>query len=449
MFNKNSNDMDVIKPTIPDEQIEVLDEPVIEKKEIKEKSSNKLVIWAIVITIIVILLGGFIIYDKFLGNNNVVLDNKVNDANNENEEEQNEEKGFVEKRLVVYKSIKNEYSIIKDSYHNEKGFEIEAYSDEAELLDVNNNSGYLLYKDKDIILYNISSKESEKLDINNSYKHYKMIESFDNKKIIGIYYSDVNSQNEDIKNAVLYNLETNKEMYKGKYDTFANVNNDNYLVAKKCSSSKNDCEFILLRKDKEEAILNNTGSLINYEIKVDENGNVLFYVMSNGLTIKSTKVTIYSKEKDELFSNIEKNRYSFDKKYLYMVNNNIITKYDKNMKILETYNDFKEVKQLINNYAIVVNMDNELVIRDLISDTSTKLMDYKKEYTYVWELSNYYDLKDLENNTSLQPSKGKEAGIYIIVKTSQDVYGKSIQIYFNNKTKEVKTYDINNSSLGL
>lgn len=237
----------------------------VNDKPKKDNIFNNPIIETIIIVIIVILVGLIVKqYTDIINNKELDNNNKVVNVNN------NKETGKTKKQksnantnskctsytfLNIYK-CSNDYYSYYNSYYSAYQSDsckdvykkIKVCSSDYKIYDIQGE--YALYKDSDIYIYDMTNDNTTKLDIDSSYEKYKFIFDATNKKVIGIMAGNLKEHGlYDHSTTFFYNLETKKEMYKGKYDKF-NVIDNEYIEGVVYS----DNITYLLKIDNEETI---------------------------------------------------------------------------------------------------------------------------------------------------------------------------------------------------
>ncbi len=333
--------------------------------------------------------------------------------------------------LNIYKySESNSYCLEKGEYCDKFAFSIETETKDAKTLDIN-NSNYILYKDNGLKVYDVNNKKSEKLKLEDNYDRYSM--AFDEKsKLIGIIYYE-----KDSEYATYYNLSKNKKMYENKYIYINSTDTSDYLSA----STKNQSFLLNANEEKEEFTSTDTEEFscgTSYSVQKLKDKYVYFENEGcEGLTIKN----IYSNDKQVIVKNVNNDYVSVYKDYLYVLDNNVVKKFDGTSKEISSVNTNKDkILQIINNYLIYVDSDNYFSIMNL-DDTKEKKQIVKwdeNKYTYD-DFSTYYSKEELK-----QLNKDSEEGIYLLLyyKDGKDANGNYGIEYCYTTNKEIKEYPI-------
>ena len=201
---------------------------------LKKKSKfSKIII--IIICLIILGIGAFFVWDKFLKKNNTSTGSDSEQVENKSDDNINDEKEKEEEQeysIVVYKS-KDGYCVEKSSICNEGSIEIPVKHEDAKLYNVINlDKHYAIYVDNYVYLYDIDDEESKKLNIEaKDYNMFDFVANYNTEKIIGIFCGNV--EDEDTQNynkSAFYNINTEKLLYEGKYYAF-DIAGNGYLNA--------------------------------------------------------------------------------------------------------------------------------------------------------------------------------------------------------------------------
>lgn len=313
----------------------------------KEKSLKVLVI---VLTILVVGLGGFIVYDKVLNNKNTNNDNK----NNKQEEKKYKLNVFVDNRDNLCDEESDTCSLKYTLYVPEKNAKVLAIG----FIDHQNSSSNILFGNEDVYFAEIKKENNniKKTNLKNIYDEYYIIEN-DSSEEIGIGYK----KDKDFSYLSLNNII--KDNYFEGYDA------DKYFLV----DLKNN-KVLLYNGMKEK------GYRRNYHI-YDKNGVVYFLEQCHcdvpGAVLYDKNLNVLND--DGLFS------VSNDES-LYIVNNNVVNKYSNGKKIksfdYSKYNN--KIINLISNYIAVYEND-DIVLINLENDNkiNTNSSKYCKNYGYA------------------------------------------------------------------
>lgn len=407
------------------EKTEIVENSVEEQKE--DKKNNILIIS--IIGILILLIGGYFVLSKVL----VKEDNKPNKTEQKEEKEPEEEKKEDEEELNytlnVYKyssgAICNEYNadLCKDL-----AFTIKTKTETAKV--IKGEDAFVLYEDDGLRVYNNYDGKITKLNLENQYSYYYL--NYKDNKILGILY--VNQSEMFSNKGGYYNIAKSEKMYNFKYDNIILINDSNYL-----SAIKDKNVYLLSANEEKEELVstnNNENEFPGY-FYVNCFNNKCFYYVADGDVYNVYK--FYSNDKKVIFDKkTSEGQWSFKDKYLYIVDNKVVKKYDIDGTLMSTSKAFNDVKGLIENYAVYVE-DGNLSLINIDNDKSVVLDNWNEHYYFDTFISGYYTREKLDN----MGEKNKPEGIYVVMysnqKIAENIYGKE---YCYTKTGEVKTFDV-------
>ena len=410
------------------EETKISENPVEEKKE--DKKNNILIIS--IICILILLIGGYFVLSKVL----VKEDNKPNETEQKEKKEPEEEEEELNYTLNVYKyssgAICNEYNA---DWCKDLAFTIKTKTETAKV--IKGEDAFVLYEDDGLRVYNNYDGKITKLNLANEYKHYN-IHYVDNNLLGIIYYTE----SEDYCKYVLsgyYNIELEKKMYDNKYSHIYAIANSKYL-----SAALGNKIYLLNTESETEVISesytndNNTCYVMSNGFKVYQNNNKYFYYITDADAFSAYK--FYSDAKKVIYDKqVGEAKWSFKDKYLYIVDDKVVKKYDIDGTLMSTSKAFNDVKGLIENYAVYVE-DGNLSLINIDNDKSVVLDKWSdNNYFDTWQISGYYTREKLDNMNE----KDKPEGVYVVIyykdKDSNGNYGME---YCYTKTGEVKTFDV-------
>ena len=340
--------------------------------------------------------------------------------------------------LNVYKN-ENQYCYDKSDSCNELGFTINTETNNAEIL--NFNDDFMLYNDNGLKLYNINTKEKIKTNLKDEYEHnnYTIVSNKDNA--LGIIYKEIDSDF-----CGYYNLLKKEKMYENKYNKiYANdllnekrlygyIQEDNHIKT-----------LSILNLDNEKEIL--SCDSINDFMTESYNGKSLIigYLAGYDTTIGCIS-TLDKKLELGTFNTFN---YAIYNGILYVNDNNVIKKFDFDGNLLES-KELKNVEQILRNYALYED-NNTLKLYNIDTKEEIKVLDMKDNYyninfnddsIYGIAPTNYY--KDVISPDGFTSSNLTEEGIYIVIGFKEkDSKGNSGLIYYFDETnKTFKTYNI-------
>ena len=412
------------------------------------KKNNGLVIGLVVI---ILLLAAALVYVLFftkdkeketIKDNNTQETEKNNDKEEEKEyeepkeqETQEETKGDYELTVYKYKDGGDLSDSNKSDEFLTKAFTIKVNNKNAKVLTVENNSQYVLYNDNGLYLYNAKTKESTKVNLENTYKEYAIYANEKLNKIIGIGFLN------NSKKFGYYNIAKDTILYNNKYEVEViwevSQINDHYL------SLRSNKMVYLLSSDEEKTNLSYKDEDGIYEYRsFGESGN---YIYALTIVMESDNYQRLYNNKFEMFYKVPEDygiwssRIDLYNDYLYFYVEDKLYKYDRNGNLISTSSDYKDVEIIARGYIVYLK-NNNLTIEQIDDATETKELTKWNENWYVNDyFSGYYSKEDLDN---LKESNKKE-GIYVVVyyneKDSKGNYGME---YCYTTDKEVVTYPI-------
>ena len=355
--------------------------------------------------------------------------------------------------LVIYKSVYFDDITIEDKKDDEDYApvaKINVHSKEAKLLALDNHySSFVLYNDDGLYIYNIKTKKTEKVNLENTYKEYNIFLNEKEDKIIGISYLKSD------KSSGYYNVLENKKLYDGKYK----ANEDNYISFMQINDSHftiyNYGGVYLLDSTKEKVELSTTfketeGGMTQYRSL--KSNNTYIYVREMCITEYCGIEKIYDENFKEIIkvnSAINETLFSYYNGYIYMgeeiydgnnLEKYIVSKYDTSGNKI-TSSDKNTMVYMIYNNLVVYKKDNSLVIENIDNSEEYKeiKVDYSKEWSFDEFDSGYYSREFLDS----MGEKEKKEGLYIVIeyddKDSKGNYGME---YCYTPNKQIIEYPI-------
>ena len=382
----------------------------------------------IVVLVIALLLGGFIVYDKFIKN-------------------REEEKEVAYKyELKVYKNPDNDDYLCK-SYDNssckEIAFVIKTESEQAEIVETYSYSSsehdFVLYADNGLKLYDVTSKTSKKLNLDSSYEYYNIKLNADLSEVVGILCNKDNDYS-------YYDILEEKEKFKGKYknlkfidENYLNGEIDNkvYLI----NSKTGEHEF--------EAEIANEPDIYNKSISSKVFDGKKFYIVSiSGPEGVENVQGIYNENKKEVSSGGIGGIYN---KYIYLGSNsdNTIKKYDLDGKLLSTNTVDGKILNVILDKVVLLK-DNNLYLQNI--ENNEKII-VAKNLTDIYMDSGYYGSKEWFDFTVSSGicswehyRKSKEEGIVLFFSNEHAVNENDTRAYMYTITDSNKIFTENFNS---
>lgn len=315
----------------------------------------------------------------------------------------------------------------------EAAFTFLVTSNNARIMDINNE--FILYRDDILKVYDISTKKKYEVNLENTYSEYKLV--MNDKKISGIIYYD-GLQNYGFRNKYtisgFYDLSTNKKKFENLYDFFSIIDNGNYLIGNKYTSfeTNNNVNTSFLKIETNSALFN--------ENRTDFN-NVKYEVVDNNFIAVSEQnnYSLYSLNGKQITNSAIQGLWTVSKKYLYVVLNNELLKYDLDGDLISRENG-SNIYNLIDSYK-VVNVDNFLYVKGLDNDYDRKVIEMTDEYTYSRLKSDYTTRNDREAFYLILLSKNEGITGYEI---SFTLTGKKIKKSLLKDDEYYHEYFVNN-----
>jgi len=309
----------------------------------------------------------------------------------------------------------NNVIIIKTESENPKYYDADTIvnNDETKLL-------YILYEDNNKIkIYNIDTLKIEETELENTYSNYEF--AFKNGNEIGGITYNINS------NSVgYYSYELKIKLYEGEYSSITQLTS-NYLTGN--TYDENGSHSYLIDSTKEKVYLNKNDECSTYSILGTQEKN--FIIDQNNCTGISGDIIIYTKGLTELASLDSESEYSInDNGNINILKNNKVYTYDSTGKLINTSQEYNDIKQLIKNYIVYVE-NNYLYITD--GNTKSAICDYSKVSYYNVASSGYY--KKNERGTN------KDEGIYIFLTLES---GTTMEYYYNIIGKGIRSSIVDN-----
>jgi len=357
------------------------------------KNKNNKIIF-ILITIILIILVGDIIYIWQYENNSVI--NSFDDQN------------------II--------SISHEENSNQYGDYIENITCNLENCEyIKSYDNYVLLKQNDH--YYLYDYLSEKLlfgpfNFGESMDYYNSILTNDND-LIGIYYKDSNDFN-------FYVVESNKHFKTIEGTLWSNEINYNYnlLIDYGYFVIQNDDKnyFIKLEDGKVDYVIPN---YINV-IKEDKDNHIIYF---GSYDSKLDKYTIYNNKGDILFNGDTVNDFEYINNQLILSYGDVFKVYDNNYNLIYTSTKYDDVKGIYNEYVVVID-NNYLKLVDLNDNIVTTFNKEWKDEKYIFysAISGWYSENEIDK-------------LYLIIENTEIPYGikgNGIELYYVPETKETK-----------
>ena len=297
---------------------------------------------------------------------------------------------------------------------------------------LNTVSNFILYRDGNLKIYDILNKKvtNDKINVDSNLKEYQLYLNEDETRVNGIGY---------IKNEYMgyYNIDKNIKLYEGKYKLINRLSYDLKKVNDHAISiTTNSSDAHLLSIDEEKELLADETHIGSENYKsYGKNGKYVYSIINSDNYFK-----VYSTDLKPMLegyginkNNYNRNHYINIGDYIYILDGNVVKKYDYDGKLLWTSKEYSEPIGLINrlergtifdkykmlnNYIIYVKDDNLMI----------ENVDNEKESNVITKLGNNrnigllsYYTKEEANETS-KNRKTYEEGIYVSV-TTEDSSG--------------------------
>ena len=370
-------------------------------QEVKEDKKNSILIISIV-AFLIIVIGIYLALAK-----NLVKENNTNTQKETEEKEEQKEETKDETQsevlnytLNVYKN-KNDYLCQEydATYCNTVAYTIKTKTENAKIVTIQDSA--ILYDDGGLKIYNINDKQTTTLNLKNEYKNYSL--KFKDSKVIGVIYCGEATLL--CEKGGYYNVNTKEKMYDLRYDDIGFVYDDsNYLTA---SKGKN-AYLLNINREKEE-IVTNTDSDYNYFF-VYKNNDKNFYYVTDREVYNAYK--FYSNDKKLIFDKkLNEGTWTFKDKYLYVVDDKVVKKYDIDGTLASTSASLNNIKGLIENYVVYVE-DSKLSLKNVDNNESVVLGQWSDDYRFDnWGISGVYTREKLDSIGE----KNKPEGVYVVV----------------------------------
>ena len=299
-----------------------------------------------------------------------IYENALKEENLEQENGNEEEKKYT---LDIYKyNSTGDICGSQTSYCSEIAFSIETETENATFIGVDYEKYlFVLYRDNGLKLYNVETKEIIKVNLEDNYKHYSIYLNNKKDKVAGIIYQLENNT------FGYYNVLQNIKLYEGKY-TYLSYLDENYLFGSTSKSGIIEFKDCLLNANKEFEELSN-------EVNEPTTGTIFFLESYNGKYYffesypDGTIGKIYSNNKKIIYENsnsLERYKYSVIDGILYLVDENVVKKYDTSGNLISTSDSIENIKQIISNY-VVYEKNNQLYLYNVNTKDTIKIVDLK------------------------------------------------------------------------
>ena len=347
--------------------------------------------------------------------------------------------------LVVYKNTSGNYLTeeTKKEDYLDIAFTIKTNTKNAKVLSVNYFSvSLVLYDDNGLYIYNDKTKSSEKVDLENIYKEYRIYLNEDNNKVIGIGYADNNNK------FTYYNVLKKTKLYDGKYkvdDGFWSVSqiNDHYLSIRSDKtvyllSSETESTKLTYKDDTDMIMFDSIGEKGDYIYDLSASPDDTYYMKFYSKDFK----LFYEIKKDD--EPIEENNVSFYNKTLYLYVDKKLYKYNTNGELIDTITSYDDAQMLINNY-VVYTKDNKIILENIENSNESKVLmnDVGNVDAFT---SGYYSRETLDR----LGEKNKKEGLYVVIyygygsdgEEKKDAKGNYGMEYCYTPDKQVVEYPI-------
>ena len=222
--------------------------------------------------------------------------------------------------LDVYKYEDGSYCMIEDEDCNDYAFSIETETTNPKILifDMDQTS-FMLYKDKNLKLYDIKSQESKDINLDADYFDYQL--NVVDNQVIGIFY-----QKNENSNYGYYNLITNKKMYDDRYTNISGTTVSEYLNASLYKDGKVSNYLLKTSEEKVEMETSESDTCGIYYTVNKVNDKFIYFenIDCDGTLSKN----IYLNNKKKIANNILNINTSFYQDKLYILDNKVIKEYD-------------------------------------------------------------------------------------------------------------------------
>lgn len=315
-----------------------------------------------------------------------------------------------------------------DEYCDELAFQIETENSDAKLVAVDSNNLFILLDDNGLKLYNIEAKEITAVSLEDTYSDYAIYLNNDQDRVIGIVYTNSTGK------VGYYNVSLNQKLYDDKYNDINQID-DNYLNAS--DDTKN---YLLNANEEIEEFSNEEGlnyTVFNFEGK--------YYYFETAYSNGSIYQKIYANNKKIIYDKIiSTHLVSVYDGNLYLVDGDVVKKYDVDGNLIKTTETFGNIKQIINNSTVYID-NNYLKLTNIETDETIEIAEWDDEYTYDEYTSGYYSRENLDDMGETE----KVEGIYFVINyPEKDNNGNYGIEYCYTADKKIVTYDIKTESGG-
>jgi hypothetical protein len=361
--------------------------------------SNKGLITLLVF--IILLLAAALVYILFFNKDKekVIIDD------NKTEEKQEGQEPTGDYELTVYKFIDDGRlcSFNKPQDDITEAFKIKVKNSDAEVLEVFEDSSYVLYSDGTINIYDVKNNTIKETKLSNAYSSYDFYKNEKGNKVIGISFKD----DEDIIG--YYNVSLEKVLYydKGYKNTsypFLYQLDDQYITV---ATNK---KTMLLSSTEEKTVLSyvygkNEGDWLNYwKEKVNNSDLYVFGACPDVCMIRK----IYNSDFKEIFSGNDIETYTISKNNLYILDNGVIKQYNDKGQLVKEFKDYKNIKDLASNY-VVYTKNNSLYADNLENEGETvEICSWNESWSF--DFAGYYTRERLDEIGE----KDKKEGLYVV-----------------------------------
>lgn len=342
-------------------------------------------------------------------------------------------------KLDVYGA---EYGICPEANDtcNKLVFSIPTETENAKILlsEEDFSSKFVIYDDNGLKIYRISDKKVYTTKLKNDYDVYKVVPTEDEKSVVGIIqmkskYLD-NIFESFFKNVSFYNFETDKDMYNDAGYNSLYLIDSKYIGGITLTDIYDEDNYkssdFVLSIDKEEVIYSEANAGFFSALKTNF-GKVYLQKEYNAVS-DGDIVEVYSSQFKKLNTD---ERFYIGSNGIYTMNVNNINYYNADGKLLNSYPSSGNVIALYDGIYITV-YNNKLYFKDVSGTTSEEILTWKDNYSLDALFSGYYDKERLQE----EKSEHKEEGWYFAFQ--EDIECSGIEVYYNPKTKEIKTSNV-------
>ena len=413
-----------------EQEIKTEENNQIENEKIKKEDKKNNILFICMIGFLLVLIGGYFLYTKVLvkedNKSKIEQEEKQNESNEENidtKEEEKKDEEVLNYELNVYKSSYGYLCNEKNDYCKDIAFTIKTKTENAMIKKIEDS--FILYNDDGLRLYNSYDGSIVKLSLEDQYRNYSI--HYKNKKVLGIiYYTEDESSCKYVLSGY-YNISKQQKMYDNKYNMIYKISDSEYLNA----ALGSNVYLLNTNQEKEEISVrqsyNSTGEICyvmgsNY-FRIYNNNDKYFYYITDSDGFNAYK--FYSNDKKLIFDKeISEGAWSFKDKFLYVVDDKVIKKFDIDGSLVSQSKTFDNIKGIIENYIVYVE-NNNLSLMNMDNNKSVVLDKWNEDYRYDnWAISGVYTREKLDS----MDEKDKPEGVYVVIyykeKDQNGNYGK-------------------------